>query len=132
MAPYAVFACICMRHVSDNRGKATLFALFGSTATRVAKGVRVMAVQLCLQDKETGKFLAGSDFIALDNAIAESFGEEPHEVHWCRGWMNSVGFALAVGKTFDEVKQMFHYDEETVQITEWLAQRYDNTSYGCQ
>jgi len=88
-----------------------------------------MAVQLMLQEKGTGRFLVGNDYIELDGEIAEAMHGVADEVRWFADWMNTIGFGLALGKSFDEVRKNFDYDEETVKICDWLAERFTNESY---
>lgn len=90
-----------------------------------------MAVQLCLKDKETGRFYVGNDFIALDEEIAEHFNAVPDPVNWFRYWMNVFGFTLALGKDFDYVRNMVAHDPDSVAVVDYLASRFTNESYGC-
>lgn len=40
----------------------------------------------------------------LDEEIAALLGEKVHETAYCWGWMDSIGFLLSLGKTWDEIR----------------------------
>lgn len=98
-----------------------------------------MAVQLQLTRKADGKV---ADLVALDNEICDVLGVEPHPRDFYVGWVDTIGFSLACGKTFEEVRSHWcdpnEYGEPTERdlergrVIDYLETYFDNTSYGCR
>lgn len=85
-----------------------------------------MALQLRLE--ENGKPV---DLAKLDEDICKALGVECDASKWYLGWMDTVGFILACGKTMEEAREYckdFYYDYGP--ILDYLESRnLENTSY---
>lgn len=76
----------------------------------------------------------------IDEAMCAHFEVPCDPVKYLNGWFDSIGFRLAIGKSFAEIKTEFEkYVEEdkdkgdagfsefyrdSIQILDWLAERY--------
>ena len=76
-----------------------------------------------------------STLVEVDNAICANFGVEPGDDWFCN-WYNSIGLALACGRTFDQIRADCRYvdtDEAYIRahymmltrIATFLEQNYD-------
>jgi hypothetical protein len=88
-----------------------------------------MAAYLALIDKTTKARVEGKDLIQIDADICAHLGVEVDEVKWYRGWMDNIGFSLAVGKSFPETREHWIDFPDLLPIIDYLAERYDNASY---
>ena len=81
-----------------------------------------MAAQLMLLD------LAGKPVhpFKIDEDMCHFFQVDVHPTKWYRGWMDSIGFSLAVGKSFAETMEIW---PEHRDILEYLELNYTNDSY---
>ena len=88
-----------------------------------------MAVQLRLE------FRAGPDagesvnLIALDGLICEALGVPIHPSDWCHNWMNTVGFALAAGASWDKSRGYFSDSADLLRIVDFLEANFTNASH---
>jgi hypothetical protein len=48
-----------------------------------------------------------TDFITVDDAICKHMNVEPDPVNYYMHWYDSIGFALAMGRTFEELKTRY-------------------------
>lgn len=75
-----------------------------------------------LTSKETGK---PKNFVELDHDLCEHFGIEPNPERWLMNWYNFVGLALAMGKTFEEIRGFVDEDETPLlDIIDYIDERY--------
>ncbi len=88
-----------------------------------------MAAYLKLVRKSDGVVFQGNKLVELDELIAEAMGEKPDPVNWFCGWMDSIGFLLALGKSFADLKQSYKDSPMGLRISEWLEANFDNQSY---
>jgi hypothetical protein len=58
---------------------------------------------------------------AIDDAMCEAFGIEPDAERFHQGWVDCEGFALALGKDWDWMRQEW---PDRVAIIDWLAKHY--------
>jgi hypothetical protein len=92
-----------------------------------------MAVQLELTRKVDGSRVP---LVPLDDEICSVLGVEPNPVEFLAGWMDTIGFTLALGGTFDEARVRWfggRDDEKSIlrgRIIDYLETYFDNTSYG--
>ena len=61
---------------------------------------------------------------AIDDEMRVAFGAPPDSSQWFRGWYNIIGLGLAVGKTFEQLTELFNDDAELVAVIDYLAERY--------
>lgn len=43
----------------------------------------------------------------IDEEMCAYFGEPVHSEYWCRGWYNSIGLLLSLGKNWDEIREIY-------------------------
>jgi hypothetical protein len=77
-----------------------------------------MANCFMLLDKVTGKPVKLND---VDQAMCEHFGVPVHPTKYYDMWFDLEGFALAMGKTWDEMRTMF---EDRDAIIDFLSANY--------
>jgi len=74
----------------------------------------------------------------IDDMMRAHFGAPADPVKWYLGWYNSVGFALAVGKRFSEIKKIYRdyvaeshepADEQMVKVIEWLEENFESNAW---
>ena len=60
----------------------------------------------------------------IDDRVWREFaGKEPSKSHWFLNWKNTIGFLLACGKSFEEIKEGCE-DETQWNLLTWLEERY--------
>ena len=71
----------------------------------------------------------------IDDEMRIEFGEEPDKKRWLWGWYNVVGFGLAMGRDWTQLREQFAEDsaedEESVEfccsmlrVIDWLEANY--------
>ena len=55
----------------------------------------------------------------VDAALCAHFGKPVHEKHWFAGWYQSIGFSLALGQTFAEIREDFERDAQEDPEPQW-------------
>jgi hypothetical protein len=79
----------------------------------------------------------------VDDAMCAHFQVEPDPVRYYHWWFDSIGYRLATGKTFDEIrKEYVSYREEDrlaqrdesvharlIEIVDWLDENYSPNSF---
>lgn len=91
-----------------------------------------MAAYLRLKDRDTGEIIEDKKLIELDDKMRNAFGIQPDPEKWLYNWMDTIGFSLATGKTFDEILSDNWWLDEERHIICWLQERYENASYFCR
>lgn len=60
----------------------------------------------------------------IDEELCVHLGEPVRHDYWCRDWYNSIGLSLALGRSFDEIRENlkeFPEDEtELLPVVEYL------------
>ncbi len=89
-------------------------------------GVSEVAAVLALKHKETGNVACGRGLIEVDEDMCKVVGVEPDDVTFYKEWVDTVGFGLAVGRTYNEIRENFpdHGD-----VIDYLETYYDNDSF---
>lgn len=59
----------------------------------------------------------------VDNVLCEYLGVEPDKVKYHRYWVDTEGFALACGKSFDWMRE--NHDKNRLVIIDFLDRYYD-------
>jgi hypothetical protein len=84
-----------------------------------------MAVYLVLTDNKTGQTYAGEALIGLDSEIATHLGLEPDPIEWTLNWMDTIGFAIAMGKAFSQVRELFPApNPKCAELVDYLESRF--------
>ena len=47
---------------------------------------------------------------AIDDEMRIEFGEEPDEDHWLWGWYDTIGYGLALGRDWTQLREQFAED----------------------
>ena len=63
---------------------------------------------------------------SVDDAMRVHFGAEPDDINWYRGWYNSIGLLLALGKEWSEVLEAFPHNAD---IIAWLQEHYTKDAW---
>ena len=81
-------------------------------------------------------FPKGSDeparFSAIDDAMCAHFGVQPDAARYYRYWYDIEGFGLAMGRTFDDMRQRDEEappEESRRAIIDWLDEHYTADSW---
>ena len=88
-----------------------------------------MAAYLALRDKTTGDLRMGRDLIEIDNELCAALGVQPDDDHFYRSWVDTIGFSLALGKSFEEARTQWSYDADLQRVALWLESKFENTNY---
>ena len=82
----------------------------------------------------------------VDRLMCEHFEQPCDAVEWLNGWYNCIGFRLACGKSFEEIRQQFkgyieedkqrgnpnqrvEFYENSLLILGWLEEHYATNSF---
>ena len=79
-----------------------------------------------LIDKVTGK---SAKFSEIDDKLCEALGRVPDEEKFLHSWYDCIGLSLAMGKTWDEIREIFKDDEVMILIANWIEGRYTADSW---
>lgn len=86
-----------------------------------------------LTDKRTGEIPSLND---VDKQICSLLGKTYSKQHFCYlgdtpefadflNWNNTIGLALAVGKTYGEIRQLWSNNQEVQIIVNYLESKYE-------
>ena len=64
-----------------------------------------------------------SNFSDIDAEICRAFGYDVHPKLFLAGWYDTIGLALAVGWTWDKMRETFE-DKLTLRIIDYLDEHY--------
>lgn len=65
-------------------------------------------------------------FIDIDEAMCAHFGVQPHAENWFRNWENKFGLAMAMGMTYDQIRDKIPPDrEDDFDVLNWLESHYN-------
>ena len=84
-----------------------------------------MPVCFQLIDKTTMK---PEKLAVVDNKLCAFLGVVPDPVNYYKGWYDGIGFGLALGKSWDELRQTFP-SALGVKIINWLEENYDVNAF---
>ena len=70
-----------------------------------------------------------SKMVDIDAAICEHLGIEFSTEFWALGWYNSIGLGLAMGRNWDELKDILISDPELVKVIDFLQERYNVSAW---
>lgn len=60
----------------------------------------------------------------IDDEMRAYFGELPDIENWLWNWHNRIGLALACGKTWDQIREIFEDSHELLRAVDYLEERY--------
>lgn len=97
-----------------------------------------MAAYLSLRHKETGVTYTDAGLVQVDEMLCAHLGVEPDPVNWFMGWMDWVGFSIAVsGKSVSDALA-HHMDmdsplgapcADTLRLCQWFIDTFENASF---
>ena len=67
---------------------------------------------------------APSKFADIDNELCAHLGVQPDPIRYYQGWYDCIGFALAIGKTWDWMRKEWAEDTELLPIIDYLEAHY--------
>ena len=73
-----------------------------------------------MRDGSTDHLSRPASIIEIDSLLCKGLGVECHPVHWHRGWVDSIGFSLACGKTWNEIREIWEECDELIPVIDWL------------
>lgn len=87
-----------------------------------------MALYIEFHRKGTGDMAAGSGvaLATIDDEMRAAFGAEPSSDEWFGAWMDSVGLALACGRSIEWIEENMPNQAE---IARWLERNFDWSSW---
>lgn len=62
----------------------------------------------------------------VDRDICEHLGVKVDPMNWYSNWYNTIGLSLAIGHSFEKIKEFF---PERAQVIDFLEQNYDVNSW---
>lgn len=66
---------------------------------------------------------------SVDEAIANHLGIAVHPTKWCVGWYDTIGFSLACGKSFADLREIDKDDKEYLSIINFLDENYTTNAF---
>ena len=60
---------------------------------------------------------------AIDDEMRIAFGEEPDEERWLWGWYDTIGYGLAMGRTWEQLREQFAEDPAESERTNMFRRR---------
>ena len=60
---------------------------------------------------------------AIDDEMRVAFGEEPDEVRWLWGWYDTIGYGLALGRDWTQLREQFAEDPPESKRTNTFRRR---------
>lgn len=63
-------------------------------------------------------------FVEVDDKMCAHFGAPVHESNYYENWYNEVGMGLAMGHTWDKLREIYHAYPRTLAIIDYLEDNY--------
>lgn len=98
----------------------------------------------CFQlSRKTSEKFSPVPLAHIDNEMCEHFKVEPHPVAYYRGWVDDIGFSLAMGKSFDQIIAQIQtavdslatdtdnlpYEQRRMEIAKWLNENFTSDAF---
>lgn len=64
--------------------------------------------------------------VVIDQKICEALEVECHPKYWCRGWYDLIGFGVACGKTFEQLRTIY---PDMIDIIDFLDANYTTDAW---
>lgn len=81
-----------------------------------------------LARKTTPKSFVPLALQQVDKEMCEHFNVPCDEKLWFRNWHNWLGFGLAVGWSFDKLRETFP-EQENIEIINWIEENYEVSAF---
>lgn len=62
-----------------------------------------------------------SNFQDIDEAMCKAFNAPVHPDNWYRNWYNTIGMGLAMGNSWDKLREIF---DDQVDLIDWVELNY--------
>ena len=70
-----------------------------------------------------------STFQDIDQELCDMLGVPCDDEHWVEHWYDSIGLALACGKTFKQMMQEDYWDINDQKILKYLDEHYTSSAW---
>lgn len=68
-------------------------------------------------------------FAKIDDEMCGAFGITPDPKKYYCQWYDIVGFGLAVGKSFSDLREIWHDQPKYLQIVDWLDENFTSDAW---
>lgn len=65
----------------------------------------------------------------IDEEMCKHFNVECDPVKYYCEWYNTIGLMLAIGRTFEEIFEIFEGSERTIEIAKWLQANFTTDAW---
>jgi len=69
----------------------------------------------------------------IDEEMCRHFDEPCHPTRYCECWYDVIGYGLAMGQSFDQIRSQIKSDfaeyPRLVEIADWIEQRFSVSSW---
>ena len=65
-----------------------------------------------------------SSLASVDEAICEHLGVPVHPTRYVRGWYDTIGLGLAMGKPLSRIREIYSDDPAMLRIASFLEEHY--------
>lgn len=62
--------------------------------------------------------------VQIDEEMCRHFGATCHPIRYYESWYDAIGYELAMGRSFEQIKVTLVEYPQLVEIINWLEQRY--------
>jgi hypothetical protein len=63
-------------------------------------------------------------FNEIDEALCRHFNEPCHQTLYYQSWYDTIGYGLAVGWSFDQIRTTYADFPKLVEITDWIEANF--------
>jgi len=64
------------------------------------------------------------NFATIDEEICAHLGVEVDNVHWYAGWYDNIGLMLAIGKSWNEMREIFKDSDALLPVIDFLEANF--------
>ena len=68
-------------------------------------------------------------FVEIDNEICAREGVKPHEKYYWHSWYDCIGLLCAVGKTWDQQREILADDPALLRVIDYLEAHYTTDAW---
>lgn len=62
--------------------------------------------------------------VTIDEEMCAFFGVTPDPVLWFRNWENTIGLGLAMGHSWDKIREVFADSPRQIEVVNWLEANF--------
>lgn len=67
-----------------------------------------------------------TNLVQIDEEMCAHFGVTPDVEKWYRNWENTIGLGIALGKNWDQLREIFQEDTD---IINWMEEHFISNSW---